>query len=153
MTVKGDSYIFAYTTAYKNMLCVYYYIDFGILFVQVLPFLPGPLVPSFLDGCTFPEKLGSGGGSQRCCNDWVCYLLLCSLPYPSPEDVNGSCFSFFFSILFYALGFTCTVQIRSPLSLPYPISSFLLFSTSRERRPPEFLLGWPWTLLEALSIL
>lgn len=95
MTVKGDSYTFAYTIAYKNMLCVYYYLDFGILFAQVLPFLPGPLVPSFLDGCTFPEKLG-GGGSQGCCNDWVCYLLLCSLPYPSPEDVNRSCFSNFF---------------------------------------------------------
>lgn len=83
------------------MLCVYYYLYFGVLFVQVLPF---PLVPCFLDGCTFPEKLGGGGGSQECCNDWVCYLLLCSLPYPSPEDVNGSCFSIFFLHMFLCFG-------------------------------------------------
>lgn len=100
MTIKGDNYIFAYTNAYKNMLYVYCYLDFGILFVQVLPFLPGFLIASFLDRCTFPEKLGSGGGSQGCGNDWVCYLLLCSLPYPSPEGVNRSCFSNFFLNMF-----------------------------------------------------
>ena len=66
--IKGESYICAYTNAYRSMLDRYYYLEFGILFAQVLPFLPGPFVPSFLDGYTFPEKLG-GGGSQRCRND------------------------------------------------------------------------------------
>lgn len=66
MVLRGESYIFAYTNANRSMLCVYYYLEFGIL--SVLPFLPAPFVASFLDGCTFPEKLG-GGGSQRCRND------------------------------------------------------------------------------------
>lgn len=127
MTVKGDSCIFAYSNAYKNILCVYYYVDFGKLFVQVLPFLPGPLVPSFLDGCTFPEKLGGGGGgSQGCCNDWVCYLLLCSLPYPSPEDVNGSCFSIFF--LYTFLCFELHLHCLDKKSTFPPLSYLFLFA-------------------------
>lgn len=68
MIVKGESYIFTYTKVYRSMFCLYYYLDFGILFAQVLPFLPGTFVQSFLDGYTFPEKLG-GVGSQQCCND------------------------------------------------------------------------------------
>lgn len=80
-----------------------------------------------------------------------CCLLLCASPHPH-ETLFFVGFFFFFHVFLPvfskgAANFTCGAQISSP----FPSLILALLLASRKGSAPEFLSGWPWTLLRPLS--